>query len=116
LPKTTFENTVMCSEFSGERPLFKTLHETRQAAVAGARTMSEPADKAWLEAYRRGRDGPWRPRIDVSSPPLSDAFKAHLQYLDGLIADMRALDTAQSEQRIERAMWILRRRGNARQA
>jgi hypothetical protein len=78
--------------------------------------MSDAADKDWLDAYRRGRDGPWRTRDDVSSPPLSEEFKAHLAYLDGIINGIRELDTAQSEQRIRRAMWILRRRGNARQA
>jgi hypothetical protein len=76
--------------------------------------MSDVADKEWAGAYRRGIEGPWRPRIDVSSPPLSEAFKAHLEYLDGLIAEIRALDTAQSEQRIRRAVKILRRRRNAR--
>jgi hypothetical protein len=74
------------------------------------RAMSDAVDKEWADAYRRGWRAPGRTRDDASSPPLSDAFKAHLQYLDWLIADMRALDTAQSEQRIERAMRILRRR------
>jgi hypothetical protein len=78
--------------------------------------MSEPADKAWLEAYRRGRDGTWRTRDDVSSPPLSEEFKAHLAYLDWIINGIREPDTAQSEQRVRRAMWILRGRCNARQA
>jgi hypothetical protein len=76
--------------------------------------MSDVADKGWAEAYRRGRDGPWRTRDDVSSPPLSEEFKAHLAYLDGIINGIRELDTAQSEQRIRRAMWILRGRRNAR--
>jgi len=70
----------------------------------------------WADAYRLGWRAPWRTRDDVSSPPVSEEFKAHLAYLDGIINGIRELDTAQSEQRIERAMWILRRRGNARQA
>ena len=32
MPKPLFENTVLCSEFSGEQPPFKTSYETRQAA------------------------------------------------------------------------------------
>jgi hypothetical protein len=78
--------------------------------------MSDVADKDWLDAYRRGRDGPWRTRDDVSSPPLSEEFKAHLAYVNGIINGIRELDTAQSERRIRRAMWILRGRRNARQA
>lgn len=72
--------------------------------------MSDVADKEWVDAYRRGRLCPWRTRDDVSSPPLSDAFKAHLDYLDRLINGIRALDTAQSEQRIRRACAVVRRR------
>jgi hypothetical protein len=71
------------------------------------------ADRDWVEAYRRGWRGRSAPleRPPGSAPkPLSDAFKAHLDYLDRLIADIRALDTAQSEQRIRRAMRVLERR------
>jgi hypothetical protein len=37
-------------------------------------------------------------------------FLAHLSYLDNLIAVIRALDTAQIEQRIRRSMRVLERR------
>jgi hypothetical protein len=73
--------------------------------------MSEPADKEWLEAYRRGAAGPWRTRDDVSSPPPSGALIAHFAYLDGLIAGIRALDAARSEQWIRRAYLRLTKRG-----
>jgi hypothetical protein len=41
------------------------------------------------------------------SPPLSAALIAHFAYLDRLKADIKALDTAQSEQRIRRAHFLL---------
>jgi hypothetical protein len=42
------------------------------------------------------------------------AFDDHLDYLDRLISGIRELDTAQSEQRIRRALKVLRRPRNAR--
>jgi hypothetical protein len=80
--------------------------------------LSDVADKDWADAYRKGwreRNEPWK-RPPPASPPLSDAFRDHLDYLDGLIADMRALDTARSEQRIRRAHLLLIKGGrhNAR--
>jgi len=59
----------------------------------------------WKAAYRKGwreRNEPWK-REPRESPPLSLALIAHFAYLDRLIAGLRALDTAQSEQRIRRA-------------
>jgi hypothetical protein len=73
----------------------------------------EPADKEWLEAYRKGWEGrnePWADEVargnlrpPPESPPLSLALVAHFAYLDRLKADIKELDTAASEQRIERA-------------
>jgi hypothetical protein len=41
------------------------------------------------------------------SPPLSLALIAHFAYLDRIIADIKDLDTAASEQRIRRAMRVI---------
>jgi hypothetical protein len=68
--------------------------------------MSEPAAEEWKAAYRKGVEGRnerWT-RPPRESPPLSDAFLEHLDYLDGIIADIKDLDTAGSEQRISRAV------------
>jgi hypothetical protein len=66
----------------------------------------------WKAAYRKGwreRNQPWtRPPPPV--PPLSLALIAHLAYLDRLIADIKDLDTAASEQRIRRATRVIERR------
>jgi hypothetical protein len=66
----------------------------------------------WKAAYRKGwreRNQRWT-RSPPPSPPLSDAFRDDLDYLDGLIAGIRELDTAQSEQRIRRSMRVIERR------
>jgi hypothetical protein len=70
------------------------------------------AHEEWKAAYRKGwweRNQPWK-RPPPESPPLSLALIAHFAYLDRLINGIRELDTAQSEQRIKRAMRVLERR------
>jgi hypothetical protein len=82
------------------------LERARLAIAEGEqlKAMSAPADKEWREAYAcgvAGRNAPLERRPE--SPPLSLALISHFAYLDRLIAGIRALDTAQSEQRIRRA-------------
>jgi hypothetical protein len=81
----------------------------QDAKCSGGARLSDVADKDWADAYRkgwRGRNEPWK-RPPPASPPLSLALIAHFAYLDGLKADIKALDTAQSEQRIRRAHLLL---------
>jgi hypothetical protein len=64
----------------------------------------------WKVVYRKGwreRNEPWTRPPSPPSPPLSAALIAHFAYLDRLKADIKALDTAQSEQRIRRAHFLL---------
>jgi hypothetical protein len=71
--------------------------------------IAEGEHEAWKAAYRKGwreRNEPWK-RPPPASPPLSLALIAHFAYLDRLKADIKALDTAQSEQRIRRAHLLL---------
>jgi hypothetical protein len=68
--------------------------------------------EAWKAAYRKGwreRNEPWK-RPPHESPPLSDPFKAHLDYLGGLIAGIKDLDAARSEHRVRRAVRVIERR------
>jgi hypothetical protein len=66
----------------------------------------------WKAAYRKGwreRNQPWT-KPAPPSPPPSLALIAHLAYLDGIIAGIKDLDTAASEQRIRRAQRVIERR------
>jgi hypothetical protein len=100
------------------RGLLVVLNDDERADLERARRlieeveMSKPADKEWREAYARGAAGSNAPleREPRESPPLSLALIAHLAYLDRLIAGIRELDTAQSEQRIRRAVRVIERR------
>jgi hypothetical protein len=74
--------------------------------------MTDAADEEWKAAYRKGVDGrnePWK-RPPPASPPLSLALIAHFAYLDRLIAGIKELDEAASEQRIRRSMRVIERR------
>jgi hypothetical protein len=65
----------------------------------------------WKAAYRKGwreRNQRWT-RPPPPSPPLSAALIAHFAYPDRLIAGIRELDTAQSEQRTRRSMRVIER-------
>jgi hypothetical protein len=74
-----------------------------EQAPGSAPAQKYQADEEWKAAYRRGREGPWRTRVDVGSPPLSDAFKAHLDYLDQLKASIPGPLVLRDEQ--EAAEW-----------
>jgi hypothetical protein len=68
MPKPLFENTVMCSEFSGKQPPFKTLHETRQAAgtpcLRDELLAKYPAE--FRHGYLSGYTGENQPRCDAA--------------------------------------------------
>jgi hypothetical protein len=87
--------------------------EDISAALGFVRAVREGEQlEEWKAAYRkgwRGRNEPWT-RPAPPSPPLSLALIAHFAYLDRLIADIKDLDAAQSEQRIRRAVRVLERR------
>jgi hypothetical protein len=88
---------------------FSLLSDEEKADLERARALI--ADEEWKAAYRKGwreRDEPWT-RPPRESPPLNLAMIAHFAYLDRVIAGIRELDTASSEQRIRRSMRVIER-------
>jgi hypothetical protein len=86
--------------------------ENISAALGFVQAVREGELDEWKAAYRKGwreRNRPWT-RPAPPSPPLSLALIAHFAYLDRLIAGIKDLDTAQSEQRIRRATRVIERR------
>jgi hypothetical protein len=89
---------------------FSLLSDEERADLERSRRLI--ADEEWKAAYRKGwqeRNEPWT-RPPPESPPPSLALIAHFAYLDRLIAGIKDLDTAASEQRIRRAVRVIERR------